>query len=110
MEESGSEGLDELIRSETNGFLKDVDATCISDNYWLGTKVRLIFTMLGRRSSDFETTETLLEYDCSGALPSNGSDLKQLTVCEVYPILKSLFKAQQPTCTLEYLAAPFTNP
>lgn len=41
MEESGSEGLDDLIRSESQGFLKDVDATCISDNYWLGTKVTL---------------------------------------------------------------------
>lgn len=60
MEESGSEGLDELIRSEASGFLSDVvsfvlppsvhveqvsecctkqDAVCISDNYWLGTKV-----------------------------------------------------------------------
>ena len=30
MEESGSEGLDELIIAEKDGFLKDVDAICIS--------------------------------------------------------------------------------
>ncbi|KAK9477204.1 hypothetical protein V1514DRAFT_334501 [Lipomyces japonicus] len=37
MEEYGSEGLDDLIHEEANKFFKDVDATCISDNYWLGT-------------------------------------------------------------------------
>jgi len=37
MEESGSDGLDELIIKESETFLKDVDAVCISDNYWLGT-------------------------------------------------------------------------
>ncbi|OCH87162.1 CNDP dipeptidase [Obba rivulosa] len=42
MEESGSEGLDDLIKSETakgkNGFFGDVDCVCISDNYWLNTR------------------------------------------------------------------------
>ncbi|KAI8928454.1 hypothetical protein BC831DRAFT_448725 [Entophlyctis helioformis] len=37
MEESGSEGLDELIYKEAGGYFKDVDCVCISDNYWLGT-------------------------------------------------------------------------
>lgn len=37
MEESGSEGLDELLLAEKDKFLKDVDYVCISDNYWLGT-------------------------------------------------------------------------
>lgn len=37
MEESGSEGLDEMLLSEKNGFLSGVDFVCISDNYWLGT-------------------------------------------------------------------------
>lgn len=36
MEESGSEGLDEILHKHKETFLKDVDATCISDNYWLG--------------------------------------------------------------------------
>lgn len=36
MEESGSEGLDELLENEKNGFLANVDYVCISDNYWLG--------------------------------------------------------------------------
>ena len=38
MEESGSEGLDEVVLSRKNTFFKDVDFVCISDNYWLGTK------------------------------------------------------------------------
>ena len=37
MEESGSEGLDDLIFKEAHGFFKDADCVCISDNYWLGT-------------------------------------------------------------------------
>lgn len=37
MEESGSEGLEELIKKEAKNFYKDTDAVCISDNYWLGT-------------------------------------------------------------------------
>lgn len=39
MEESGSEGLDELLYNELkpSGFFEDVDYVCISDNYWLGT-------------------------------------------------------------------------
>lgn len=37
MEESGSEGLDDLLYAEQDKFLKGVDYVCISDNYWLGT-------------------------------------------------------------------------
>ncbi|KAL8281066.1 hypothetical protein RQP46_006424 [Phenoliferia psychrophenolica] len=37
MEESGSNGLEELIVKESKTFLSNVDAVCISDNYWLGT-------------------------------------------------------------------------
>lgn len=37
MEEYGSEGLDDFIAKEANGYFKDADAVCISDNYWLGT-------------------------------------------------------------------------
>ena len=36
MEESGSEGLEELVVAEAQQHFKDVDAVCISDNYWLG--------------------------------------------------------------------------
>lgn len=37
MEESGSEGLDDLLYSMKGGeFLSQVDYVCISDNYWLG--------------------------------------------------------------------------
>ncbi|XP_046970665.1 cytosolic non-specific dipeptidase [Vanessa cardui] len=39
MEESGSEGLDELLmeKLKPEGFFDTVDYVCISDNYWLGT-------------------------------------------------------------------------
>jgi nonspecific dipeptidase len=36
MEESGSEGLDELLFARKDDFLKGTDYVCISDNYWLG--------------------------------------------------------------------------
>ncbi|KAF5350594.1 hypothetical protein D9756_008675 [Leucocoprinus leucothites] len=40
MEESGSEGLDELVlrESKPGGWFDGVDAVCISDNYWLNTR------------------------------------------------------------------------
>jgi len=38
MEESGSEGLDDLLLERKDNFLADVDFVCISDNYWLGKK------------------------------------------------------------------------
>lgn len=37
MEESGSEGLEELLNQRKDSFFSDVDYVCISDNYWLGT-------------------------------------------------------------------------
>jgi len=36
MEESGSEGLEQLLIAEKDKFLSGVDYVCISDNYWLG--------------------------------------------------------------------------
>jgi len=36
MEESGSEGLDDLLKAQKDKYLKNVDLVCISDNYWLG--------------------------------------------------------------------------
>ncbi|XP_004084691.1 cytosolic non-specific dipeptidase [Oryzias latipes] len=48
MEESGSEGLDELVFSQKDSFLKDVDYVCISDNYWLGkTKPCITYGLRG---------------------------------------------------------------
>lgn len=48
MEESGSEGLDDLIFSRKDTFLKDVDYVCISDNYWLGkTKPCITYGLRG---------------------------------------------------------------
>ena len=38
MEESGSEGLDELIEKRKEDFFNGVDFVCISDNYWLGKR------------------------------------------------------------------------
>jgi nonspecific dipeptidase len=48
MEESGSVGLNELIESQSQKFLKNVDFICISDNYWLGnTKPCLTYGLRG---------------------------------------------------------------
>lgn len=38
MEESGSEGLEQVLQAHKSTFLADVDFTCISDNYWAGKK------------------------------------------------------------------------
>ncbi|TFK32085.1 hypothetical protein BDQ12DRAFT_617664 [Crucibulum laeve] len=40
MEESGSEGLDELVEKESKkgGYFDGVECVCISDNYWLNTR------------------------------------------------------------------------
>ncbi|VDK56378.1 unnamed protein product [Anisakis simplex] len=38
MEESGSLGLEESLKANREKMLSDVSFTCISDNYWLGTK------------------------------------------------------------------------
>ena len=39
MEESGSDGLEDFVRTECRpgGYFETVDAVCISDSYWLGT-------------------------------------------------------------------------
>jgi len=46
MEESGSEGLDDLITSEVakgkDGWFYGVDCVCISDNYWLNSRTPCI--------------------------------------------------------------------
>jgi nonspecific dipeptidase len=48
MEESGSEGLDEILMKHKDSFLFDVDFTCISDNYWLGkTKPCITYGLRG---------------------------------------------------------------
>merc|ERR1711990_160307 len=48
MEESGSEGLDEVVLGRTDFFGKEVDYVCISDNYWLGkTKPCLTYGLRG---------------------------------------------------------------
>jgi Cys-Gly metallodipeptidase DUG1 len=38
MEESGSEGLEGLVKAEAKKYFADAEAVCISDNYWLGTE------------------------------------------------------------------------
>ncbi|KAJ8969176.1 hypothetical protein NQ314_001879 [Rhamnusium bicolor] len=38
MEETGSIGLEKLLKDEKDKFLAGVDYVCISDNYWLGTE------------------------------------------------------------------------
>ncbi|XP_069776327.1 cytosolic non-specific dipeptidase-like isoform X2 [Narcine bancroftii] len=59
MEESGSEGLDDLVYSRKDTFFKGVEFFCISDNYWLGKKKPCLTYGL-RGISTF-----LLEVECS---------------------------------------------
>ena len=40
MEEYGSEGLDDLIKKEANGYFKNVDCVCISDKWALDFEYR----------------------------------------------------------------------
>ncbi|KAH8083356.1 CNDP dipeptidase [Cristinia sonorae] len=46
MEESGSEGLDDLINKEAakgeDGYFDNVDCVCISDNYWLNARTPIV--------------------------------------------------------------------
>uniref|UniRef100_A0A5S6QXM0 M20_dimer domain-containing protein n=1 Tax=Trichuris muris TaxID=70415 RepID=A0A5S6QXM0_TRIMR len=42
MEESGSEGLDELLYEKKDTWLANVDYVCICDNYWVGCKTPCI--------------------------------------------------------------------
>ncbi|OWF54759.1 cytosolic non-specific dipeptidase-like isoform X2 [Mizuhopecten yessoensis] len=59
MEECGSDGLDDLVNSSKDTFLKDVDYVCISDNYWLGkTKPCVTYGLRG-------ICYFFLEIDCS---------------------------------------------
>lgn len=55
MEESGSIGLEELIAEETDKYFKGVDAVCISDNYWLGTR-KPVLTYGLRGCNYYQTT------------------------------------------------------
>ncbi|XP_078254777.1 cytosolic non-specific dipeptidase [Rhinoraja longicauda] len=59
MEESGSEGLDDLVYARKDTFFKSVDFICISDNYWLGKKKPCI--TYGLRGLSY----FLLEVECS---------------------------------------------
>uniref|UniRef100_A0AC35TIW0 M20_dimer domain-containing protein n=1 Tax=Rhabditophanes sp. KR3021 TaxID=114890 RepID=A0AC35TIW0_9BILA len=46
-EESGSNGLEDILKSHKDTFLKDVDFCCISDNYWFGSKPAICYGLRG---------------------------------------------------------------
>lgn len=66
MEESGSEGLDELIFAQQDTFFKDVDYVCISDNYWLGKKKPCI--TYGLRGICYYFIEVSAEIHCKTSI------------------------------------------
>ncbi|XP_026472311.1 cytosolic non-specific dipeptidase [Ctenocephalides felis] len=79
MEESGSEGLDDLLFARKDTFLGDVDYVCISDNYWLG-KNRPCITYGLRGICYFEVeiecaTKDLHSGVFGGSVPEGMSDL-----------------------------------
>lgn len=66
MEESGSEGLDELVFARKDTFLKDVDYVCISDNYWLGnTKPCITYGLRGICYFFIEVESDCHDSDCN---------------------------------------------
>lgn len=77
MEESGSEGLDELIEREAGKFFKGVDCVCISDNYWLNdrtvstllrfSKINVAFSSLCAAMSNLRTGELIQKNCCRRA-------------------------------------------
>lgn len=73
MEESGSEGLDDLIEREKNGFFAGVDCGCISDNYCESTtgdvsclKPRMCLADSLSRFLGLNTTTPCLTYGLRG--------------------------------------------
>ncbi|KJH53653.1 peptidase dimerization domain protein [Dictyocaulus viviparus] len=57
MEESGSIGLEKLLQKNKTKFLANIDFTCISDSYWLGTtKPCLTYGLRGICSFKVEVT------------------------------------------------------
>lgn len=109
MEESGSEGLDDLVFSRKDTFFKDVDYVCISDNYWLGkTKPCITYGLRGIcyfflevRKRSFSTHEYETFY------------FVQLHPYKGYFILVQLlnrWNAATWICILECLEAPSMKP
>lgn len=96
MEESGSEGLDELVFSQKDSFLKDVDFVCISDNYWLGkSKPCITYGLRGICYFFIEVSRSGPSLLSAGAEVLFGS---------------GRWKAVRKTCTRVCSAAPFMRP
>lgn len=72
MEESGSEGLEELVIKEAKGEFADVDAVCISDNYWLVSR--------------FASLDSLKQLTCSFA--GNHHTLPHLRAARPFVLLR----------------------
>lgn len=111
MEENGSEGLDEFIASEkAHELFKDVDAICISDNYWLGTK-KPVLTYGLRGCSYYAITVEGPNTDLhsgvfGGTVCEPMTDLTQLLASLVKPA-KDAYKIQVPG--VAEMVAPVTD-
>lgn len=102
MEESGSEGLDDLIKSEKNGFFKGVDVCCISDNYWLNDKTPCLTYGL-RGIAYFKITVQGPAKDLhSGVFGATVhepmTDLIALSEFEMRPVIEELIFRYRPVC------------
>lgn len=73
MEESGSVGLEAVVLREAKDFFKDVDAVCISDNYWLGTTSPCLSKFLFPSNGDI----WLIQFFLDNSLRTQRSSLLQ---------------------------------
>ncbi|CAK9828888.1 Cytosolic non-specific dipeptidase [Anthophora retusa] len=104
MEESGSEGLDDLLWARKDTFLQGVDYVCISDNYWLGTTKPCI--TYGLREKEVKSYETI-EFDTSEFKESIGAN-KLLHNGDKIQLL--MHRWRQPSLSLHGIEGAFSEP
>lgn len=94
MEESGSEGLDELIFAQRDAFFKDVDYVCISDNYWLGKKKPCI--TYGLRGICYYFIEVSAEIHCKSSIVKLNFPLEKSGDANLFmPFLRKAFSQKR---------------
>lgn len=111
MEESGSEGLDDLVFSQKDTFFKDVDYVCISDNYWLGkTKPCVTYGLRGicyffiEVEADFVSTSPIFTPLCCDSAHSNDLFLNLQVESSTKDLHSGVFGGSVPECMTDLIA------